>query len=181
MTCKVCSSHLQTDIDNKILSGCSYREVSKWCAERGFKVSTTTIRNHAINHLESRQKSEVKNIDTKDNLNLINFENYCEKLGLTANDFENLEDNLDRVIYASQKAITLLFFKNTAVVDRKLTVNLDDFGSYPTEEIKGLRLIFDMYTKIIGVDIMIDENRAIKLLESMGYEISKNPKNITND
>ncbi len=176
MNCKVCNNELQTDIDNKILSGCSYKEISQWCCDRGFKVSLSTLRKHALSHLQNPKHKLVDNVDKKPEL--VNFDNYCKSLGLSHEDFENLEENLEKVIYGSQKAISIILFKNLALVDRKLSYNLNDLGSYPTEHIKGMRLIFEMYTRILGLEMMINENKAMQHLESLGHKF--NGSNVIN-
>lgn len=180
--CKVCESKLRGDIDKQIKSGCNFNYLARWCKERNFKVTPQTLKNHAINHIagykiSSKSKKEfIESVDNNSNIdfNIICFEAYCNAIGLEPNDFKNLDDNLEKIIYGSQKALSLLFFKNSAVVDFKLTQHMNSQSAYPLEQIKGLRSIFEMYAKITGIEFMINENIAIKLLESLGYTISKN-------
>ncbi|MDJ0716915.1 MAG: hypothetical protein QNJ54_22315 [Prochloraceae cyanobacterium] len=170
MNCKVCNSELQTDIDNKILSGCSYNEISNWCRERGFKISPPTIKRHALSHLQNPKTKIVEG--DREGTKLVNFDAYCKSLGLSHEDFENLEENLEKVIYGSQKAISIILFKNLALVNYKLSQNLNDLGSYPMEQIKGMRLLFEMYTRLLGLEMMVNENKAIQYLESLGHHFN---------
>lgn len=179
--CKICQSKLREDIDKQIRSGSNFNYLAKWCKDRDFKVTPQTLKRHAINHLADYSLPEKPNKETIElvqeqtniNLNIISFEAYCNAIGLESKDFKNLDYNLEKIIYGSQKALSLLFFKNSAVVDFKLTQHINSQSAYPSQQIKGLRLIFEMYAKITGIELMINENTAIKLLESLGYTISK--------
>jgi hypothetical protein len=180
--CKVCESKLRFEIDKQILAGCNFNYLSGWCKDRDFNVSSITLKHHANNHIPNYKKpkksvkNSIKPIEKKSDIdfNIICFEAYCHSIGLEPDDFKNLDDNLEKIIYGSQKALSLLFFKNSAIVDFKLTQHLNNQSAYPLEQIKGLRSIFEMYAKVTGIEIMINENTAIKLLESLGYTISKN-------
>lgn len=180
--CKVCESKLRVEIDKQILAGCNFNYLSNWCKDRDFKVTSITIKHHANNHIANYKKakksvqSSIHPIEEKSDLdfNIICFEAYCHSIGLEPDDFKNLDDNLEKIIYGSQKALSLLFFKNSAVVDFKLTQHLNNQSAYPLEQIKGLRSIFEMYAKVTGIETMINETTAIKTLESAGYTIIKN-------
>lgn len=193
--CKVCQSKLLTDIDRQIKAGSNFNYLASWCSERGFKVTAATLKRHATKHIEgyeqsqTPQKKPVNNqpkaiaqkrqsdqgdITEIDNPNIISFEAYCQSIGLQPHHFQDLEQNFDRIIYGSQKALSLLFFKGTAIVDYKLTQHLYAQSAYPSQQIKGLRSIFEMYAKVTGIEAVIDENIAIKTLESIGYTIQKN-------
>ena len=178
--CKICQSTLRTEIDQQLYNNCNFNYLSNWCKERGFQVSPMTIKNHAVNHLKDyqlNQKDKPKVIpqnDTTSNVEFISFEAYCHSIGLHPRDFHDLENNLEKIIYGSQKALSLLFFKNTAIVDFKMNQHLINVSSFPSDQIRGLRTIFEMYARITGIELMVNENTAIKLLESLGYTISKN-------
>jgi hypothetical protein len=180
--CKICQSEHCQEIDKMIKDGIVIDYLFGWCKDRGFKVSRNTLRNHAKSHIDGFNFTEKTTSIMPKNEELtpieypetiINFEEYCQSIGLDPVYFKNLENHLEHIIYGSQKALSLLFFKNTAIVDRKLTNNLIGNGSYPVAEIKGLRSLFEMYSRIIGLETMIDENTAIKTLENLGYNISK--------
>lgn len=193
--CKVCQSKLLSDIDRQIKSGSNFNYLVGWCSDRGFKVTATTLKRHATKHVEGYKRSKTipekpvddspkainqKQVDRQpditeiDNPNIISFEFYCNSIGLQPNHFQDLEQNFDRIIYGSQKALSLLFFKGTAIVDFKLTQHLYGQSAYPLQQIKGLRSIFEMYAKVTGIEAAIDENSAVKTLEGMGYSITKN-------
>lgn len=180
--CKVCRSQHLADIDRLIVSGSNFDYLSQWCSDRGFQVTSNTLKRHANNHVAGYQpRSQIKpstpatsTEQSEVEFNLICFEAYCDSIGLNPEDFRDLDSNIEKIIYGSQKALSLLFFKNCAIVDFKLTQHLGDRAGYPLEQIRGLRSVFEMYAKVTGIEIAIDENVAIKMLESAGYTISKN-------
>ena len=180
--CKICQSKLRDDIDRQILAGSNFSYLAQWCNERGLKVTPNSLKRHAIDHLPEYQTPSEANLEPVNhqaensdiNPNIISFEAYCLSIGLEPSDFQDLEHNFDKIIYGSQKALSLLFFKSTAIVDFKITQHLYSESAYPLQQIKGLRSIFEMYAKITGIEITINENIAIKTLESLGYTISKN-------
>ena len=192
--CKVCQSKLLSDLDRQIKAGANFNYLVGWCSDRGFKVTATTLKRHATKHVEGYKRSPTppeKPVDNSpkaiklkqennqpdltviDNPNIISFEAYCNSIGLKPHHFQDLEQNFDRIIYGSQKALSLLFFKGTAIVDFKLTQHIYSQSAYPLQQIKGLRAIFEMYAKVTGIEAIIDENIAIKTLESIGYSIVK--------
>ena len=198
--CKVCQSKLLSDIDGQIKAGANFNYLASWCSDRGFKVTAATLKRHATKHIEgykgspttrqkplddsskaSKPQSENRRggLSQINNPNIISFEAYCQSIGLEPHHFQDLEQNFDRIIYGSQKALSLLFFKGTAIVDFKMTQHLLGQSAYPLQQIKGLRSIFEMYAKVTGLEAVIDENVAVKSLESMGYTITKETIDIT--
>ena len=182
--CKICESALRPEIDKLLSDNANFHYVSKWCGERGFKVTSPTIKRHALEHIENFEYKPqptsnlaIQKNNPTDNpiadIEVISFEAYCHAIGLQPDDFNELENNIERIITGSQKALSLLFFKAASIVDFKLTRYLINTSSYPSEEIRGLRRIFEMYVKVTGIELMIDENQAIQLLERLGYKISK--------
>ena len=101
------------------------------------------------------------------------FIKYCESIGLHPDDFANLEENIDRIVYGAQKAVSLLFFKNAAIVSHKMDLHLQDEINYPSKQISGMKLVYEMMLGMTAIDKKIDENMAIKTLENMGYTINK--------
>lgn len=182
--CKVCQSELKTQIDRQLLAGSNLSYLAQWCSERNLTLSVASLKRHAQQHLKGWQEPKLtaetkpshchQLADQEEGLNIICFEAYCHSIGLNPADFKDLELNIEKVIYGSQKALSLLFFKNCAAVDFKLTQHLSDRAGYPLEQIRGLRSVFEMYAKVTGIDIMINENAAIKMLENSGYTITKN-------
>ena len=110
----------------------------------------------------------------KDEIYPKEFVEYCESIGIHPDDFRNLDNNIHKIVYGAQKAVSLLFFKNCAIVNKRMNQHLEDEITYPQKQISGMKLMFEMFVSITGTDKFIDENTAIKSLESRGYKIDRN-------
>jgi hypothetical protein len=45
-------------------------------------------------------------------------------------------------------------------------------AKFPIEQVKALKMIFEMYSPLMGVSELVSCNSAIKSLESYGYDLS---------
>ena len=177
--CKTCESSLRDEIDSMIMAGANWKYLEAWCSDRGLQISETALRNHAKAHIkgyEPPKTHEVKDAPQEKELakvevdpTIVDFDRYCADIGLDKDDLEDVENNVS----ACQRATSLIFFKLTAIADRKLEDYFLGKTRYPTEQIKALKLGYEVYCKAIGIENIIDENTAIKTLESLGYRIHK--------
>ena len=177
--CKTCQSTLRDEIDGMIMSGANWKYLESWCSDRGLVISETALRNHAKKHIKgyvAPKTNEVKKAPKPQELakvkvtpTLVDFDRYCQSIGLNLDDLEDIDNNIG----ACQKAASLIFFKLTAIADSKLLDYFQGKTRYPTEQIKALKLGYEVYCKAIGIENVIDENTAIKTLESLGYKIEK--------
>lgn len=177
--CKTCQSTLRDEIDSMIMSGANWKYLESWCSDRGLVISETALRNHAKKHIKGYQPpktNEVKDAPQEKELakfkpdpTIVDFDHYCQDIGLNPDELEDIDNNIG----ACQKAASLIFFKLTAIADRKLLDYFNGKTRYPTEQIKGMKLAYEVYCKAIGLENAIDENTAIKTLESLGYQIEK--------
>lgn len=118
------------------------------------------------------KKDAITNMDYC-STDIVNFDDYCQALGITAEDFQNLDENVYKIISGVQKGLTLLLLKNMAIVDKRLSSHLLDEDLYPTKQIGGMRLLFEMMSSATALQKIVDENQAIRTLESLGYSIKK--------
>ncbi|MGL6341895.1 MAG: hypothetical protein ACRC80_22470 [Waterburya sp.] len=177
--CKTCESTLRDEIDAMIMSGANWKYLEAWCGDRGLKITETALRNHAKAHIkgyEAPLTHEIKAAPQEKQLakfdpdpTVVDFERYYQDIGLNQDDWSDIENNIS----ACQKAASLIFFKLTAIADQKLQDYSLGKTRYPTEQIKALKLGYEVYCKAIGLENIIDENTAIKTLESLGYRIQK--------
>lgn len=168
-SCKICQSKYCQEINN-LLAQNSIDSVYLWCKNRGFKVSKATIRNHALYHINMNE-NEKKQDDQKTEKDVyINFENYCNSLGIQPDDFINLEKNLAKITYGSRKAISLILLKSLAITDKKLdNCMTDEDSKYPTLEIKGLKEIYSIYDAIFSLYSIDNSNlKSIRVLRNDG-------------
>lgn len=177
--CKTCESTLRDEIDSMIMSGVNWKYLEAWCRDRGLNITETALRNHAKAHIkgyEAPKTHEVKDAPKEKQLakfepdpTIVDFDRYCEDIGLNLDELENIEHNIN----ACQRAASIIFYKLTAIADKKLSDYFQGKTRYPTEQIKALKLGYEVYCKAIGIENVIDENTAIKTLESLGYRIQK--------
>ena len=176
--CKTCQSSLRDEIDAMIMSGANWKYLESWCCDRGLVISETALRSHARKHIEGYEKSkthEVKPAPQAQELEtvqadptIVDFDRYCKSIGLDLKNLDNLENNIS----ASQRASSLNFFRLNAIADAKLRDYEIGSTKFPTEQLRALKLSYEIYSKILGVEKYIDENVAIATLESLGYIIN---------
>ena len=177
--CKTCQSSLRDEIDGMIMGGANWKYLESWCSDRGLIISETALRNHAKKHItgyEPPKTHEVKDAPEEKKLpkvepdpTIVDFDLYCQDIGLNLDDLENIDNNIG----ACQKAASLIFFKLTAIADRKLLDYFNGKTRYPTEQIKAMKLGYEVYSKALGLENIIDENSSLRTLESLGYKIDK--------
>lgn len=177
--CKTCQSTLRDEIDSMIMGGANWKYLESWCSDRGLVISETALRNHGKKHIQGYQPpktAEIKDAPQQKQLakfepnpTLVNFDCYCQSIGLDPNRLEDIENNVG----ASQRASSLIFFRLNAIVDAKLRDYEQGRTKFPTEQIRALKLSYEIYSKILGVENAIDENCAIQTLVSLGYRIEK--------
>lgn len=130
--CKVCSSHLVDQINEKILANISFMDISEWCKSEGFDCSHMSIKRHADNkHIEKpvvvsdeddsqpvQSISQVAILQDEDELN--NFKN-CTASKL--------------------KKIAILQLR---VVEQKQIEYIQGISRFPQVEIQALKNIIEM-------------------------------------
>ena len=177
--CKTCQSSLRDEIDGMIMGGANWKYLESWCSDRGLVISETALRNHAKKHIKgyvAPKTNEVKEAPKPHELHtvevnptLVDFDRYCKSIGLDLKKLDSLENNIS----ASQRASSLIFFRLNAIADAKLRDYEQGLTKFPTEQIRALKLSYEVYSKVIGVENAIDENVAIQSLERLGYKIER--------
>jgi len=160
------------------MSGANWKYLEAWCCDRGLVISETALRNHAKKHIKgyiAPKTNEVKDAPklqelAKVNVNptLVNFDEYCQSIGLDTKFLDSLEVNIS----AAQRASSLIFFRLNAITDAKLRDYECGQTKFPTEQIRALKLSYEIYSKVLAVEKIVDENAAIQILEAIGYNIS---------
>ena len=176
--CKSCQSTLRDEIDSQIMSGANWKYLESWCSDRGLVISETALRNHAKKHIkgyEAPKTNEVKDAPQPHELptieadpTIVDFDRYCQSIGLDPKKLDCLEANID----AAQRASSLIFFRLNAIADAKLRDYEQGMTKFPVEQLRALKLSYEVYSKILGVEKYVDENAAIATLEAIGYTIN---------
>ena len=177
--CKTCQSSLRDEIDGMIMGGANWKYLESWCSDRGLVISETALRNHAKKHIKgyvAPKTNEVKDAPQPHELptieadpTIVDFNRYCKSIGLDLHRLDDIENN----VAASQRASSLIFFRLNAIADAKLRDYEQGMTKFPTEQIRALKLSYEIYSKVIGVENAIDENIAIQSLERLGYKIER--------
>ena len=177
--CKTCQSTLRDEIDGMIMGGANWKYLESWCSDRGLVISETALRNHAKRHIKGYEPpltNEVKNAPKPKEIGkvdlaptLVDFEQYASSIGLDLTNLDRIENNIG----AAQKATSIIFFRLNAIADEKLKDYQLGQTRFPVEQIRALKLAYEVYSKVLGIEKYIDENTAMQTLESMGYNISR--------
>lgn len=177
--CLTCSHALRNEIDALIMQGSSFKWLERWCSDRGYEITETSLRRHAEKHIVGYEKPktyEKKDAPTKHKLKeilpepiILNFAKYCEEIGLDPTSLDDAEN----VVGAGQKGIALAFFKELGILNEKLNAFAKGETRHPTELIRGVRQLFDVFAKCYGIENVVDENAAFTTLESLGYTVQR--------
>lgn len=180
--CKTCQSSLRDEIDGMIMAGTGWKYLELWCSDRGLVISETALRNHAKRHIknyEAPKTNEIKDAPKPQELptieadpTIVDFDRYCQSIGLDLKKLDCLEANID----AAQRASSLIFFRLNAIADAKLRDYEIGMTKFPVEQLRALKLSYEVYSKVLGVEKFVDENAAIATLEAIGYTV-----NLTDD
>jgi hypothetical protein len=160
-----------------IMGGSNWKYLEAWCSDRGLMISETALRNHAKQHIKNYEPpktneikdapkpKEIGNIDADPTL--VDFEEFLKDLDLDLNNSSDINIH----IASCQKVTSKIFYKLSAIADAKLMDYSKGLTRYPAEQIKSLMIGHQLYFKSFGLQNVVDENAAIKCLESLGYEI----------
>ena len=98
----------------------------------------------------------------------MNYNDFLKKYKIPNSFLENEEETVGSV----QELITSLLINNSYLIDTKLEEMIDnEEGLYPSKEISGLKIIFDMWLKVTGLESTIDVNKALDTLLKEGYDV----------
>ena len=171
--CKTCTSTLRDEIDLQIMQGASFTYLAKWCGDRGLNITDTALRQHANKHIEgyeSKVFSEVKKAPPVDTIanqlpdpTIVNFQEYLKKIDLDLR--ESLKDkNFKDHIKSLQLSVSENYFRLSAILNEKLIAYSEGKAKFPTEQIKALRLLFEVYSKATGIDLNVNHHKPLDIM-----------------
>jgi|LakMenEpi03Aug12_release.lakeMendotaPanAssembly.Ray.scaffolds.fasta_scaffold28345_6 hypothetical protein len=166
-------------------NGYSYRYIHSWLEETGFKIAEKTVQIWHKKYLESIAtddnliaKKALSSIEKQDRdvtpNPLIDDENDLEdiKKKWDVPDINTLDISPETAIGASQKMVFDLFMSVGILTKNRLNMFQNGLAKFPIEQVKALKMIFEMYSPLMGVSELVSCNSAIKSLESYGYDLS---------
>lgn len=165
-------------------NGYSFKYIFQWLQETGFKIAEKTVQNWHKKYLESIANDDIKAkealsainkqqrdttpdplIDNPEDLERIRKEWDIKDLNsLVKNE---LDEGTDWDIIASQKMITDLFFDAGILTKNRLNLYKEGLAKFPCEQIKSMKLIYDMYYQIMQVADRNSAEQAIKTLDRL--------------
>lgn len=165
-------------------NGYSFKYIFQWLQETGFKIAEKTVQNWHKKYLESIANNDIKAkealsainkkerdttpdplIDNPEDLERIRKEWDIKDLNsLVKNE---LDEGTDWDIIASQKMITDLFFDVGSLTKNRLNLYKEGLAKFPCEQIKSMKLIYDMYYQIMQVADRNSAEQAIKTLDRL--------------
>ena len=164
-------------------NGYSYKYIFEWLQETGFKISESTVKIWHKKYLESiasdddKAKQALKAVDKQERDTtanpVIDNPKDLEKIRNDWNipDVEILDTNPETAIGASQRLAYDLFMSVGILTKNRLNLHQQGKAKFPIEQIKALKLLYEIYAPLMGVTELVSPNAAIKSLESFGYNL----------
>jgi hypothetical protein len=165
--CKICKAGLGEIVNELITSGNSPKSVIKYLQDNGLEVSRELLRKHLSAFgiaMPDKNKDEVLICEpvTVD-LNKIDFSEYDFELSNPESIVSYLQ-KLNLKVYLNQLKITL---------QAQEDVIKGDCPDMPREIMQNLALAYQILDKSSALGIRINQQEAIKIVESMGMTINK--------
>jgi ferritin len=129
--CKVCSSHLVDQINEKIMANISFMDISEWCKSEGFDCSHMSIKRHADN--DHVKKPVVVSDDDSQPVQSISQVAILQD--------ENELSNFKNCTSSKLKKIAILQLR---VVEQKQIEYIQGISRFPQVEIQALKNIIEM-------------------------------------
>ena len=131
--------HPQKDrIDQKILSGVSYQEISEWCkSELKFNISHMSIKRYADN--AGLSASRANNSDDDQSANLLSDNEIDDALTLEIPQLKNKNE----IRKFTHEKIIEGYALQIAIITQKQRLYMQGKGKYPNTEIAGLKTFLD--------------------------------------
>lgn len=171
-------------IESLTKNGYSSKYIWEWLNTRGFKFAQKTVQNWHKKYLESIASEDqtagkaLKAIDKLERDTTANpvidnpedLEKIRNEWGIK--DLESLvkselDEGTDWDIIASEKMITDLFFDVGILTKNRLNLHKEGLAKFPCEQIKSMKLIYDMYYQIMQVADRHSGEQAIKTLDRL--------------
>lgn len=189
--CDSLSPEIQTELIALYQQGYSFRYLEKWLDDRGIKILQKQIQNWLTFKLEGVKKSNLeqeKSIEYQDKIdrdttanpvidNPLELEKIQKYYGIPDN-IQVMDTSPEDVIGASQKMITDLFLSTGVLYKNRLNLFEQGLAKFPIEQVKALKLLYEMFSPLLGIPEYISPNAAIKSLEYNGYDVSNLTQNV---
>ena len=160
--CKICQNDYGEEVNEMILNGSSPVTVIQELNQLQINVTEDELKQHLENYgIKLEESKTLDNISQTVDLNSLDFSEYL---------FE--ENNPISVIGYLQKINLKIYLNQTKIT----LIEQDKYLSGLTDEIdsntfKNLAVAFKILADSTGMNVMINQQEAIKAVESMGLEV----------
>lgn len=172
-------------------NGYSFKYIFSWLQETGFKIAEKTVQNwhkkylesiandddkakKALSAIEKQERDTTPNplIDDpkdlekiKESWHIKSLEYLIENMGTEAFD-TSLEISTVAIVYD-------LFIHSSILTKNRLNLYQQGLAKYPSEQIKSLKLLYEMYSEVVAIHQNIHFSTAIRCIDSFKREINK--------
>ena len=175
--CGSLSSEMQEEILSLYAQGYSFRYLEKWLEDRGFKILQKQIQNwieyknngikKSESDIEKSEKYQEKvERDTTPNP-VIDDPQELEKIrkswGLP--DIDVIDTDPEACIGASQKMAYDLFTSAGILTKNRLNLYEQGKAKFPIEQIKGMKLFYDMFAPLLGLNETVSLDSAMRTIK----------------
>lgn len=170
-------------IESLAKNGYSFKYIAEWLETKGFNIHIKTVQNWHKKYLESiapnDEKAEkalkaVEKLERDTTANpIIDDEKELERIRQSWDvpNISTLDTNPELAVGASQKMAYDLFMSVGILTKNRLNLYQKGECKFPIEQVKALKLLYEMYAPLLGVSELVSPNAAIKSLESFGYNL----------
>ena len=184
--CDSLSQEIQTELIALYNQGYSFRYLEKWLEDKGFKILQKQIQNwieYRLNGIKAIDNEKEKSIEYQEKIDRdtqanpviddpIKLEKIANYYGIP-NNIQVMDTSPEDVIGASQKMIADLYLSTGVLVKNRLNLYEQGQAKFPIEQVKALKLLYEMFSPLLGIPEYISPISAIKSLEYNGYDVSK--------
>lgn len=160
---------LATEIINLKNQGYSINYIVNHCATEGYQVTTAQIKKYLASKKEV--KEETKEIKPKKKSGrqplTINLEEFTNRFNIP-DDLSNADAIMSNVQRLSAHTLMLQF---GLLIEKLEAYQREEIDKYPYDQIRGLKLLNDVFVQLWGYEQAVNLSTAMKTLESQGYKI----------
>lgn len=166
--CKICKNDLGEFTNDLILGGDTPQDVKDKLLSEGLEVSVKVVKAHLtayeIPYQDKLQAIELEGVEPVTiQLNQIDFSQYDFDINSPDSIISYLQ-KLNLKLYLNQARIALQ--RQQDIIDGKV-------ADMPSDVIKSLESLHRILEKSTGIDVMINQQKAIKAVESLGLIVQK--------
>lgn len=179
--CPVCclEDNVKQSVTNLYTVGKSIDYIQGYLDSLGIVIEIDDIRIHFLKHYNKSKKdlNEALKIEAEiargGKVEILNFDKFLSEFGLSYAQVIDIENNLDANVSAVQNIINLLMLKNLCLANERLQECFESDRRFPKDFVLGLKALSEIHCRYLGIEVLINDNQAIKTIEARGYKIEE--------